>query len=31
MIAGMTEQQAINIHHKLSGINLGSVLDPLSR
>lgn len=31
MIAGMTEQQAINIHRKLTGINLGSVLDPITR
>lgn len=31
MIAGMTEQQAINIHRKLMGINLGSVLDPVNR
>ncbi len=28
MIAGMTEQQAISIHRKLTGVNLGSVLDP---
>ena len=31
MIAGMTEQQAINIHRKLTGVNLGSVLDPMTR
>jgi dGTPase len=31
MIAGMTEQQAINIHRKLSGVNLGSVLDLMTR
>lgn len=31
MLAGMTEQQAINIHRKLTGVNLGSVLDPITR
>lgn len=31
MIAGMTERQAINIHRKLTGIDLGSVLDPINR
>lgn len=31
MIAGMTEQQAISIHRKLTGVNLGSVLDPVTR
>lgn len=31
MIAGMTEQQAISIHRKLSGVNLGSVLDLMTR
>lgn len=31
MIAGMTEDQAINTHRKLTGINLGSVLDPMNR
>jgi dGTPase len=31
MIAGMTEQQAISIHRKITGVNLGSVLDPMTR
>jgi dGTPase len=31
MIAGMTEQQAISIHRKLSGTNLGSILDLMNR
>jgi dGTPase len=31
MIAGMTEQQAISIHRKLTGVNLGSVLDHMAR
>ncbi len=31
MIAGMTEQQAVNIHRKLTGVALGSLLDPLVR
>jgi dGTPase len=31
MIGGMTEQQAISIHRKLTGTNLGSLLDSASR
>lgn len=31
VIAGMTEQQAVEVHHRLTGISLGSVLDPVVR
>jgi dGTPase len=31
MIAGMTEHQAISTHRKLTGVNLGSVFDPITR
>jgi dGTPase len=30
MISGMTEQQAISIHRKLTGVNLGSLLDTMT-